>query len=319
MDAAYWVLHGLAFCGGVAALFFLVRRYLGLAAAVVGAATLALTPMYWNAQYWDYIDGVTLTYLLAGLCFGLPSAVGRRRAVSLAAAGVFFAAAVTTNLFAALVALIYPILYAVRSTGDGSSREGWLALKDFAALLLGAAGLVLALGFYARANGGPFRFLRAADRSHPFWRSWTSKIAGYQWLRARVELLVPVVLIALGLRSLPSDAVCRRFDSRLDPSRRWCSSQLSFTAGSSWPVARFSSTRMLQLLRSLDRADAGFDRRSPRRTGRVDWATQVGVAAAATVAGVFALGLIYRNERRNGPGRLGVESGLRLVWSAQCL
>ncbi|HYZ93137.1 MAG TPA: hypothetical protein VFA34_12220, partial [Actinomycetota bacterium] len=25
VDAAYWVLHGLAFCGGIAALFFLVR------------------------------------------------------------------------------------------------------------------------------------------------------------------------------------------------------------------------------------------------------------------------------------------------------
>jgi hypothetical protein len=45
LDAAYWVLHGLAFAGGVAALFFLVRRYLGLAAAVVGASTLALSPM----------------------------------------------------------------------------------------------------------------------------------------------------------------------------------------------------------------------------------------------------------------------------------
>ena len=74
VNAAYWVLHGLTFSGGVAALFFLVRRHLGIAAAVVGAAALALTPMYWNAQYWDYIDGVTLTYLLAGLCFGLPLA-----------------------------------------------------------------------------------------------------------------------------------------------------------------------------------------------------------------------------------------------------
>ena len=55
--------------------------------------------MYWNAQYWDYVDGVTLTYLLAGLCFGLPLATGRLRTASLVAAGIFFAAAVTTNMF----------------------------------------------------------------------------------------------------------------------------------------------------------------------------------------------------------------------------
>ena len=58
VDAAYWVLHGLMYAGGVAALFFLVRRHVGLAAGVVGAASLALSPLYWNAQYWDYIDGV---------------------------------------------------------------------------------------------------------------------------------------------------------------------------------------------------------------------------------------------------------------------
>ena len=62
-DAAYWVLHGLAFVGGVAALFVLVLGTSASLAGVAGAATLALSPMYWNAQYWDYVDGVTLTYL----------------------------------------------------------------------------------------------------------------------------------------------------------------------------------------------------------------------------------------------------------------
>ena len=92
-------------------LFFLVRRHVGLAAAIVGAATLALSPIYWNAQYWDYINGVTSTYFVAGLCFGLPLSLGYRRAASLFAAGVFFAAAVTTNVFAAVLVATYPIAY----------------------------------------------------------------------------------------------------------------------------------------------------------------------------------------------------------------
>ena len=132
VDAAYWVLHGLTFSGGVAALFFLVRRHLGIAAAVVGAATLALTPMYWNAQYWDYIDGVTLTYLLAGLCFGLPLA---HRPPTRGLAGcrrlLLRCRGDDEPVRRRSSRSIYPIAYALRPTGRRVCSSGFvLALKD---------------------------------------------------------------------------------------------------------------------------------------------------------------------------------------------
>src|SRR5262249_47471346 len=195
VDAAYWVLHGRAFCGGVARFFVLVRRYLGTGPAVVGAATLALSPMYWNAQYWDYIDGVTVTYLTAGLCFGLPLATGYRRGASLTAAGFFVAAAVTTNLFVTLVAMIYPIAYIFVLPVTGLRQRIVLAFKDLAALGAGAVGLLVLLGFYARANGGSFLYFDAQLDLVRSGVGGTYKLPGYEWLRAEPRLLVPLFLM----------------------------------------------------------------------------------------------------------------------------
>jgi len=196
VDTAYWVLHGLSFCSGVAALFVLLRRYLGVPAAVVGAATLAITPMYWNAQYWDYIDGVTLTYLLGGLCFGLPLLSGPGRVVCMAAAGVFFAAALTTNLFVAVVAVMYPIAYVFLQPRMAPHQRVVAALKDLSGLLVGAAGLLVALGLYARSNGGPFYFFEPQVNVI---RTGTGafKQPGYDWLRGEPRLLVPVFLLVV--------------------------------------------------------------------------------------------------------------------------
>lgn len=298
LDAAYWVLHGLAFTGGVAALFFLVRRYLGLAAAVVGAATLALSPMYWNAQYWDYVDGVSLTYALAALCFGLPLAKGRVRAASLFAAGVFFAAAVTTNPFVALVALTYPITYAILQPATGVREKSALALMDLAALLFGVAALVITLGFYARANGGPFRYY---DPQLDFIRSGVGeapKAAGYEWLRNEPKLLVPLFLLAVAAPVLA-------FGRRLPPFR--------FAAGAvgglafltvviyGWEFLAGGAVLEYSYYFSYFAGSIALTVASLAALGaslaRSHWPANVGVAVASTAAAVVALGLIYKGER----------------------
>jgi hypothetical protein len=319
VDAAYWVLHGLSFVGGVAAMFFLVRRYLGAAAAVVGAATLALTPMYWNAQYWDYIDGITLTYLLGALYFGLPLAIGRTRAVSLAAAGFLFAAAVTTNLFVALVALIYPIAYVFLQPAVGPRQRLTMALADLAALLVGAAALLVALGIYARANGGPFVFFEAqidVIRN----RSLLVKQPGYEWLRTEPRLLVPVFLLAVAAPLLVAGR-------RLPPFRFAAGSVagLAFLTSFIYGWEFFAGGNVLELtyyfsyfvisialtmasVAALAVALAGSKR-----------AVNAGVATASTVAAVAVLGLIYRHDRAGWTGWAGAKISFVLIGLAAVL
>ena len=319
VDAAYWVLHGLSFVGGVVAIYLLVRRYLGVAPAVVGAATLALTPMYWNAQYWDYIDGGTMTYLLAGLCFGLPLATGRIRAVSLAAAGFFFTAAVTTNLFVALIALIYPIAYVFVQPAVGLRLRLKMAFADLAALLVGAAALLVGVGWHARANGGPFIFFEAqidVIRN----RSLLVKQPGYEWLRTEPRLLVPVFLLAVAAPLLVAGR-------RLPPFRFAAGSVagLAYLTSSIYGWEFFAGGNVLELtyyfsyfaisialtMASVAALAVALARSRP--------AADAGVVAASIVAAVAALGLIYRNERAEWTGWAGAKISFALISLAAIL
>ena len=60
----------------------------------------------------------------------------------------------TTNLFVGLVAVIYPIAYLFVQPARGLRQRFVLALTDLAAFLVGAAALLIALGFHAQSNGG---------------------------------------------------------------------------------------------------------------------------------------------------------------------
>jgi hypothetical protein len=313
VDAAYWVFHGLSFVGGVAAIYILVRRYIGVAPAVVSAATLALTPMYWNAQYWDYVDGGTMTYLLAGLCFGLPLATGRIRPISLAAAGFFLTAAVTTNLFVALIALIYPIAYVFLQPAVGLRQRLKMAFADLAALLVGAAALLVALGWHARANGGPFIFFEAqidVIRN----RSLLIKQPGYEWLRSEPRLLVPVFLLVVAVPLLVAGR-------RLPPFRFAASSVAGlafltlfiygweFLAGGNvleltYYFSYFTISIALTMA-SVAVLAVALARSRP--------AADAGVVAASIIAAVAALGLIYRSERAEWTGWAGAKISFALI------
>jgi hypothetical protein len=319
LDIAYWILHGLAFAGGVTALFFLVRRYLGIAPAVVGAATLALSPMYWNAHYWDYIDGVMMTYLLGGLCLGLPLARGSRRAASLAGAGVFFAAAVTTNLLAAVFALIYPVMYVFVQPASGLRQRVALALKDVAALLVGASVLVVALGFYARANGGSFFFFEPQIDVVRSGIVGSSKIPGYDWLRGEARLLVPVFLVLVGI---PILALARR----VPPFRfaAGCIAGLAFLTGVAYAWEFVGGGAILDYTYSasnfaipiaLAMASIAALVVSPARSRLA----HLGLAAVATGAGVTALGLIYSGDRSDWTGPTGARIALVVMVLAALL
>jgi hypothetical protein len=318
VDAAYWALHGLAFVGGVTALFVLVRRYIGLAAAVVGAATLALTPMYWNAQYWDYIDGAVLAYLLAGLCFGLPLATGRLRAASLVAAGIFLAAAVTTNLFVGLIALVYPILYVFVQPAVGLRPRLTMAVADLAALALGASALVVALGLHARANGGQFIFFQAqinVIRGGEF-----VKLPGYEWLRTEPRLLVPVFLTAA---AAPLVIAGRRL-----PAFRFAAGSvagLAFLTAVIYGWEFLAGGNVLELTYyfsyfalsiALTMASLAALLAELARSRR---AAEAGVAAVATISAVVGLGLIYRNERADWTGWTGAKISFVLIGAAAVL
>lgn len=314
VDVAYWALHAIAFSGGVAALFELVRRYLGLAAAVVGGATLALSPMYWNAHYWDYIDGGTLTYLLGGLCFGLPLVGGRLRAASLSIAGVFFAAAVTTNLFVGLVALIYPVLYVFVQPATGLRQRCVLALKDVSAFFVGAATLVVVLGFHSRSNGGSFLYFEPQLDVIRSGVVGAYKVPGYEWLRSEPRLLVPAFLVAV---SAPLLALGRR----QAPFRFGAGSVAGltllttiiygwefFAGGSVLEYTYYFSYFAISIALAMASLAALIV-----SLARSHWEAKTGVAAVAMLSAVAVLGLIYHTDREEWTGWTGMKISIALM------
>jgi hypothetical protein len=314
VDPAYWVLHGLMYAGGVAAVFFLVRRHLGLAAGVIGAATLALSPLYWNAQYWDYIDGVSLTYLAAGLCFGLPLTTGSRRVVSLGAAGFFLAAAVTTNLFVALVATIFPIAYVFVQPATGLRQRVAMALKDVAACLVGSATLLVALGLHARTNGGSFLFFQPQVDVIRSGIIDDYKVPGYEWLRSEPRLLVPgflvvvaAPLLALG-RSLPPFRFAAGATAGLAFLTAFIYGWEFFAGGSVLEYNYYFSYFAISIALTMASIAA-----LAVALVRSYWAAKVGAPVATTLAAIVSLGLIFYNEREEWTGRSGMRIAIALM------
>jgi hypothetical protein len=314
LDAAYWVLHGLAFCGGVAALFFLVLRFLGLAPAIVGAATLALTQMYWNAQYWDYVDGAMMTFLLGGLCFGLPLAVGRRRALSLAVAGGLFTAAVATNLLAGAFAVVYPVAYFFVQPATGLRQRLAMALKDVVALLAGAAALVVALGLYARAHGGPFEFYEPQIDVVRGGISAATKIEGYEWMQSEGRLLVPVFLcvVAVPLLILGRRLPPFRFAAGAIAGLAVLTAEIygwEFFAGGAALDYIYASSNFAAPIALAMAAVAGL----LLSLAPVHRATELGAPTASIVTAVVALVLVYKDEHVARIGETGARTSIALM------
>ena len=314
VSAAYWVLHGLSFVGGVAAVFALCRRHVGTAAAVAGAGALALSPMYWNAQYWDYIDGVTLTYLAAGLYFGLPTTSGRWRILSLALAGAFFAAALTTNLFVVLIGVIYPVLYAFLQPSGPAGR--WLsrAAKDGAAVVMGGMAVIVALGAYADAVGGRFLFFMPQVDLVRSPVVGASKLEGYAWVANSPRLLVPVFLLVTVTpllvvgRGLPMFRFAAGATTGLTILTAVIYGWEFLAGGATLEVSYYFSYFAISIALAIASAAAlviGL--------GRGGRSRDAVLAVATTIAGVGALALIFYRDQREWTGRTGMWISIPLM------
>ena len=135
------VLRYLQILVGCSSLFLIARRFYGLSIACLAALFLCCSPWYLRAVTWDYVDGFSINYMLAGLAFVLVPQ--RHRNVAFVGAGACFAFATNCILFT--IAIWLPFL---PSWLVIEGRKKWTELASFtASFVLGfvAAYAVLAL------------------------------------------------------------------------------------------------------------------------------------------------------------------------------
>jgi hypothetical protein len=207
---AFVVLHAVFFLSGAVALFVVVRRFLGRVPAFAAYAVLITNQLYFNAQNWDYVDGAIVTYLLLAYACGLTRARGALRALAMVGAGFFLMAAVGTNLFAVTLAAGFPLLYVGTAPLRGNVRR---IAADAAAVVVGAAGLVVAGGLFAVAAGADFWFLEPQIRALREINTSSSRVPGYDWILRMPRMLSPLVVLLAGavlLRRLPAGNAIER-------------------------------------------------------------------------------------------------------------
>jgi hypothetical protein len=190
-EQAYVVLHLTFFLIGGVFLYLLVRSLFGMRIALFVYPAFLTNAVYVDAHTWDYFDGFVITYLSCGLYF-LVSSIGRTSRVRPALAGFFLAAATATNLFAALLVLgaILAYLYG-RATVDRGFAVRRVAL-DAAWFSLGAAVLLAACGWFAKAHDGRFLFFMNSIEALDDLNTAQYKLPTYDWLRGEPRLLVPL-------------------------------------------------------------------------------------------------------------------------------
>ena len=215
--------------------------------------------------------------------------------------------------------MIYPILYLFVQPATGLRPRLVSALKDVAAISVGAAALVVALGLLRPSERRPVPLLPAPDRSHPCGHR-RIQVAGYEWLRAEPRLLVPIFLVVVAAPLLaaraspPAVSLRRRFRRGAGVSHG-----LHLRLGVPGRRKRSRAAVLLQLLRDLDRADDGIDCRAGGLPRQVPGGGDAGMAVAATLAAVVPLGLIFRDERAEWTGRAGMKISVAVMAIAALL
>ena len=253
-DAAYWVLHGLAFVGGVAALFVLARRYLGMLVA-------------WREQrLWR--SPHVLERAVLGLRRRRDADVPRRRPLLRPAAdhrpsagrftrrcgSVLLRRRTNDESLRGLIALIYPTLYVFVQPSAPIGRRLWEAAKD---VLPGArwGNARRRPGASTRTPyGGRFLFFDAADRPHPVRAVGASKLEDYEWVATSRGCSSPCSSFSWFTSPRASDGTFARFDSQPAQRRPRSANSRSSTPGSSWPAGNagvFSTTSATSRSRSL--------------------------------------------------------------------
>jgi hypothetical protein len=190
-EQAYVVLHVAFFLIGAVFLYLLVRSVCGMRVALFVYPAFLTNAVYVDAHTWDYFDGAVITYLSGGLYF-LVSSIGRTSRVRPALAGFLLAAAAATNLFATLLVLGAILVYLYgRATVDRRFAIRRVAI-DAAWFALGAALLLAACGWFAKAHDGRFLFFMSSIEALGDLSTAQYKLPTYDWLRQEPRLLVPL-------------------------------------------------------------------------------------------------------------------------------
>jgi hypothetical protein len=191
---AFFVLHSVFFFGAGLFAFLLFRRFLGREAALLGCATLVLTPLFYDAYVNDYPDGAVITYVLGAAYFAIGAWGARHRGLRFALAGFFAGGAAFTNLvsLATLAGLVvfYVAVFSV-------SRRFWLgALRDLVCAAGGVLVMIAICGAFATIKGGRFFFFMPQVRYAESGQH-TGQSTGYAWLEAEPQLLLPLFALVL--------------------------------------------------------------------------------------------------------------------------
>jgi hypothetical protein len=207
------------------------------------------------------------------------------------------AAAVATNLFVALVALIYPIAYVFLQRATGLRERIVLAVKDAVAFGLGAADLIAVLGVYASLNGGSFVYFQAQIDLARTGDGDAFKVPNYEWLRTEPRLLVPLFLLAV---ATPFLVVGRR-----RPPFRFAAASIAglafltaaiycweFAAGGAALEYTYYFSYFLVSIALVMSSFAAL----AVSVGRRSLSASVGVSLVVMIASVAALGLIYHDQ-----------------------
>jgi hypothetical protein len=199
---AHYVLHGTFFLAGGLAAYGLLRAHFGRNAALIGYVWLIGSQMTFGAQHWDYWDGALITFLLAGLYLGVPASDRPLPAWRAAAAGFFTAAAVVTNLYAIVLAVGVPILYAATRAERPLARFARRVARDTVSFLAGVAVLVGGCAAFAVLEGGPAWFLGPEIHAARAIDPALFRVPLGTWLPQSPRVLAPVFLALALLAAL---------------------------------------------------------------------------------------------------------------------
>jgi hypothetical protein len=233
---AYFVIHLVFFSTGAALLYFTCRRYFGRIAALCAYIGLIGNQLYFGAHHWDYEEGAVLTFLIASLAFAVPK---RRtpgwRAASLALAGFFSAAVVTTRIVDIIYLVGLPLVYCAVMLDDRRTRLRSVA-RDLGAYAAGALVLLVGGGIFAKTHGAEFLFFMPQIRIVMSTSGEGNQVPVHLWFSTEPYFFVPIFAMALGCLVLaagrPSTIPARRM---LFAATAWTA--LTFTVIALWEFA----------------------------------------------------------------------------------
>jgi hypothetical protein len=301
---AYFIIHVTFFFVGAILFYVVCRRWFGVIAGLTAYVGLVGNQMYFNEHRWDYETGGALTFVMASIAFALPkTSSSRRQCVSLALAGFFGAAAVTTLIVDSPYLVVgLPVLYlAALPEWDCGSQLSRLA-QDLLSFAAGALLLVVGGGIFAKWHDGEFLFFMPQLRA-----AFSTNSEGFQqpvgeWLPRDPYFFFPIFVVLLALVVLLVGRPASRSTRRL------------LVAGTIWTGVVFGGISLWEfggtgflfeysyyfsafLVPSLFTLAAVVAAILEPRAGREPWAPAVVVLSTLAVLGT---GLwIYRSDEPN--------------------